>query len=231
MANKIIGKLDNWDDADLGGGSFMKLKEGTNTCRIIGSPYQLYNHWTKDASGAKVTQRCAINGCPLCLKGEKASARWMIAVINRATEKCAVLEIGVQVFRSLLSLKNNPKWGDPRKYDIDILRQPEGTSPLYVVQASPPVPMTDEEKKMAKQFLEETNLQEMTEAPTPEEVNEKLGFSSKKPSDKKTNAAVNNDFSDDQEEEETRPPAKSTTSKAAKAAPVEESDDFDFGDT
>ena len=209
MGTKVVGKLENWADADLGGNDFMQLEEGNNPIRMITSPYQFYIHWSKDATGANRKVRCALDGCPLCHDGERAAARWYIGVINRKTNKPAIMEIGPQIFKQMLGLAKKEKWGDPRKYDVDIERQPKGSQPLYIVSPEPKEALSDEDKGMAKEFLAKIDLSKMSAAPTVDEVREKMGLAHKQ-----SESAVSNDFDD-----------------AAPVASTEETsddDDFDF---
>jgi len=206
MSTRVIGKLDNWGDADLGGNDFMNLEEGENPVRLVTQPYQFYIHWTKDATGANRKVRCALEDCPLCQAGERATARWYVSVINRKTERCAVLEIGPQIFKQVLGLAKKEKWGNPRKYDVNIERQPKGSQPLYIVSPEPKESITDDEKGMIKEFIARVDLISMTEAPTPDEVREKVGLPSEAPE-----STVDNSFED-----------------APVATSVEEDDDDDF---
>ena len=219
MATKIVGKLGDWGDGDVGGNDFMKLIEGEegNPIRMITSPYQFYSHWTQDATGADRKVRCAMDGCPLCQRGEKATARWLVGIIDRKSGKPAVLEIGPQIFKGVLSLSKKAKWGDPRKYDLSIERKPKNSQPLYVVTPEPKAPLSDEDKSMAKEFLARVDLTKMSAAATVEEVCEAVGLKAAK-----TESAVDNSFGDSDDD--------STT--AAVEVPAEEtssdSDDFDF---
>jgi len=212
MSTRVVGKLDDWGDADLGGNDFMNLEEGSNPVRLLGSPFQFYIHWTKDATGANRKVRCALDGCPLCQTGERASARWYVPVINRKTGRCAILEIGPQIFKQILGLSKKEKWGNPKNYDIDIERQPKGSQPLYIVSPEPKEKLSEDEVGMAKEFSARVDLAKMVEAPTPDEVREKLGLSVESTSE------VDNEFED------------------AEDTPVETSvdddddDDFNFGD-
>ena len=191
MGTRIVGKLDNWGEADLGGSDFMNLDEGSNPIRIITSPYQFYIHWSKDATNANRKVRCALDGCPLCQQGERAVARWVVGTISRKTGKCAILEIGPQIFKQFLALKDNPKWGDPRKYDVDVRRQPKGSQPLYVVTPEPKEPITDAEKAMIKEFSARVDFAKISAASTAEEVREKMGMVTKP-----AESTVSNDFED-----------------------------------
>lgn len=204
MSTKVVGQVD-WNDADLGGNDFMNLDEGPNPVRLITSPHQFYIHWTKDVTGATRKVRCALDGCPLCRNGDKSIARWYFNVINRKTGNCAVLEVGPQIFKQILGLAKKDKWGDPRRYDVDIMRQPKNSQPLYVVSPEPHSPLTDDEKSMVKEFNARIDLVKMTAAPTPGEVREKIGMDPEPDDDEDD---IDNDFSDASTDD----------------------DDFDFGD-
>lgn len=206
MGKKVIGKLDDWGDADLGGNDFMNLEEGDNVVRLITAPFQFYIHWTKDSTGANRKVRCALDDCPICQAGERSQARWYVGVMSRKSLSCAILEIGPQIFKQVLGLSKDEDWGNPRKYDINIKRQPKGSQPLYVVIPIPPKALTDEQKTAAKEFTERVNISAMIEAPSPAEVREKVGLPSQA-------SDVDNDFED---------PASEDFS--------DDDDDFDFDD-
>ncbi len=189
MSTKVVGKLDDWNDADLGGSDFMNLEEGSNQVRIVGKAHQFYIHWTKDETGANRKVHCALDGCPLCQKGERAQPRWFVTVINRKTNKCAILEIGSQIYKSILNLFKKEKWGDPRQYDLDIERQPKGSQPLYVVSPNPKEALSDDEKGLVKEFNTRVDLVKMAVPATVEEICEKLGLSAPK-----AKPAVSNSF-------------------------------------
>jgi hypothetical protein len=200
MGTRVVGKLDDWGDGDLGGNDFMQLEEGSNPVRLITSPYQFYIHWTKDATGATRKVRCSIDGCPVCQQGiDRAQPRWFVGVLNRKNSgKPAILEIGTQIFRGILGLSKKEKWGDPRKYDIDIERQPKGSQPLYIVSPEPKEALEDDEKTMIKEFLGRVDLVKMCAAPTPDEVREKLGI----PSEDVSSSSVDNNFGDSSDDDD-----------------------------
>lgn len=201
MSKKVIGKLDNWADGDVGGSDFLNLEEGSNLVRCFTSPFQFYIVWTEDATGQKRKFKSALKDCPLVQRGEKAQARWYVGVLNRKNNQPAVLEVGPQIFKQIVALSKKPKWGDPRAYDIDIVRQPKGSQPLYVVSPEPKEPLTDDEKASIKEFMARVDLVKMTEAPSPEEILEKLGevAVSKSTSKSESNvvATTNDDETDD----------------------------------
>lgn len=212
MSTRVVGKLDDWGDADLGGNDFMNLEEGSNIVRLLGSPYQFYIHWTKDETGANRKVRCALDGCPLCQRGERASARWYVPVINRKNGRCSILELGPQIFKQILGLSKKDKWGNPKKYDVDIERQPKGSQPLYIVSPEPKENLTESEVAMAKEFVSRIELAKMVEAPSVEELKEKLGMAVPKAA---AASKVDNDFEDLEE----------TSVESS-----DDDDDFDFGE-
>lgn len=176
---KQTGEID-WDDADFGGNDYMRLEEGPNPVRIFTKPHQFYVVWTKDATGQTRKVHTPVENCPLVKRGDKPQAKWFIGVINRKNgfNKPCILEIGPQIYKQILGLKNKKAWGDPRAYDIDIERRPKGEQPLYVVSPEPKSPLTDEEKAELHGFMERTDFAQLTAAPTPEQIMQDLGFSS-----------------------------------------------------
>lgn len=187
MSTKTIGKLGSWEDGDVGvQTSYMSLEEGSNTIRCVSSPYQFYSHFITDATGQMRKVHCCLKDCPACAAAkedkEQAKPRWYVAVLNRKVDAVQVLEIGPQVFKGIkaLTAQKNSKgqvvWGDPRGYDVDIVRGPKGTNPLYSVVPQPKEALTDEEKTMIRFAMEKLDLQSMVEAPTPDEIREKLGM-------------------------------------------------------
>ena len=217
MVTKIVGKLSDWSDGDVGGNDFLKLVEGEegNPVRMITSPYQFYSHWTTDETGAERKVRCAMDGCPLCQRGEKATARWLVGVIDRRAGKPAILEIGPQIFKQILGLSKKPKWGDPRKFDLVIERKPKNSQPLYETSPEPKEALSDLDKAMAKEFLAKVDLTKMSAAATVEEVCEAVGIKSVAAA---TESTVDNDF-DDSAPAAVETPAEETTT---------DDEDFDF---
>ena len=182
MGTKVVGKLDDWGDADLGGNDFMNLEEGSNIVRVVTSPYQFYVAWTQDASGQNRKIRSAVENCPLAKRGDKIQPRWYIGVLDRKSNQPKILEVGRQIFQQVVALRKRDKWGDPRAYDLNVERQPKGSQPLYVVMPEPKEPLTkDEIAKLREAFGSKDvpgriDLAKMTEAPTPEEVARQLGI-------------------------------------------------------
>ena len=200
MATKVVGKLDSWAEGDVGTSDFMNLEEGSNLVRCVTSPYQFYIHWVNDVSGQARKVRCALKDCPACQQGVKSQPRWYVGVLNRKSNKPAILEMGPQIFKQIVSYSKKEKWGDPRQYDVDVEKQPKGTQPLYIVSPEPKEELTSGEKTLLKAFIEKTDMVKMVEAPTPEKIREVLGMApvpAEKTSEKTTSTSDDEDFNFD----------------------------------
>jgi len=176
MPEYKYGELSDWNDADVkGGNDFMRLQEGDNRVRVFTKPYQFYVCWVKDTTGANRKVKSAVKNCPLVKRGEKIQARWLLGVLDRrAGGKAKILEISSQIMTGIRTLVNDPDWGNPTGYDINIERGAPGKNPLYHVISKPHQPLSDEDKAAIEQFLKNTDLVTMTAPPTPEEVGERL---------------------------------------------------------
>lgn len=213
MSEVKYGQLASWDDADVSSQSdFMDLKEGDNLVRVITErPYQFVIHWVKDATGTNRKVRCAIDDCPLCRKGNKAQCRWYLGVLDRRTNLPKILEISSQVYMGIKNYVASPKWGDVRRYDINIKRAPKGTQPLYSVVVEPPEPLSEKDKEMRAAFLERVDINKFTQPATPEEILEKIGDAPQTPPARQSHGS-------------NRAPAK------VAPPPKVDDDDYDFGD-
>jgi hypothetical protein len=215
MSEMKFGELASWEDADVnsGGNDFMALKEGANQVRIFTNPFQFVVHWVKDASGSNRKVKCAIQNCPVCKQGIKSQTRWFLGVIERSTQCCKILEISSQIYNGIKNNASDPDWGNPSNYDINIIRGPKGSQPLYTVTPKPQKPLLADEKVSIKNFLERVDLSKFTQPPTPNEVLEKVG----------NNFAPN--------EESSRPLyGGSQVAAAPQPRPEVNDDNFDFGD-
>jgi hypothetical protein len=87
---------------------------------------------------------CSIKDCPLCAAGDKPSRRWLIGVISRKTGTFKLLDISYAVFSQIQKYaKNTQRWGDPTKYDIDIVVDKNGgPTGYYAVQPIPKEPLS-----------------------------------------------------------------------------------------
>lgn len=178
----------SWED-NFGGDSgkkfannkdlFMRLDEGSNEMRLVTQPYQYLSHKYKKEGDPGYGQKiscCATNGeCPLCKAGDKAKRRWFLGVISRKTGTYKILDISYAVFMQIQKLaKNTARWGDPSKYDIDIVVDKNGgATGYYTVQPISKEPLTAEDQ-VIKDNADLDDLKRRVTPPTPEFVQSRI---------------------------------------------------------
>lgn len=147
---------------------FLRLQEGSNEVRLVTAPFQYLVHKVKkDPSnkkdfGQKVKCSQLHGSCSLCdevtagVEGaEKAKPRWFYGVIDRKTGTYKILDISYQVFSQIRKLaRNTQRWGDPTKYDIDIVVDKNGgATGYYSVQ-----PISKEPLSAADQAIKDKDV-------------------------------------------------------------------------
>ena len=149
-----MGFLDNIKDvpqsSSSGGGNYMKLTQGTNHFRIVGSSddggvIQGMRGWGTTPDGGKKPYRWKVGeDTP---KGVEDKPKQFLAMIvyNYDEERIQILEIPQAGLRQeLLTLAKDEDWGDPRKYDLKIVRNGEGLETSYAMTPSPHKKRSDE---------------------------------------------------------------------------------------
>lgn len=180
----------SWSDDVFGGDSkknvnnkdlFLRLDEGSNEMRIVTQPFQYLVHKIKkDAAnpkdfGQKVSCAAAHGNCPACETGDKAKPRWLLGVISRKTGTYKILDISFAVFSQIRKYaKNSARWGDPTKYDIDIVVDKNG-SPMsyYSVQAISKEPLSAADQ-VIKDAADIDDLKRRVTPLTPEQVQKRM---------------------------------------------------------
>ena len=147
----------SWSDDVFGGDGkkntnskdlFLRLDEGSNEMRLVTQPFQYLVHKYKkegDVGFGQKVQCSALHGsCPLCALGDKAKPRWLLGVISRKTNTYKILDISFAVFGQIRKYaKNVQRWGDPTKYDIDVVVDKNGgATGYYSVQAISKEPLS-----------------------------------------------------------------------------------------
>lgn len=165
MGEYKIGEA-SWDDDDVSTQErpqgdrkripFLRMENGKDyKMRIVSKPYRYYYKWARKSDGKQVKLNSSLTeDCPLAADGEEPSVGWYAKVLYRDPDGKtipSVLDFGKQIKKGIQAYQKNPDFGqDIHKYDITISKGAKGAMPLYTVQASPPKPLTDEEKAMAK---------------------------------------------------------------------------------
>ena len=149
--------LDNIERApDSGGGSgnYVKLQQGKNTFRIVGC--QADNGfingmlgWGTNEDGGRKPYRWKVGEEAPRKFEDKPKEFFAMKVYSYAEDRVQVLEITQKILKdTLYSYCQDPDWGDPRAYDIDIIKNGEGLETSYAMVAKPHKKMTDEQREI-----------------------------------------------------------------------------------
>ena len=129
-----------------GGGNYVKLVQGENKFRIVGStedkPYPgLITGmigWGEDEEGKRKPFRYEIDGKPPIAFADKPKEFFAMIVWSYAESKLMILEIAQAGLKDkIIELAEDADWGDPRKYDVSIVRNGEGLETSYVMTPKP----------------------------------------------------------------------------------------------
>ena len=182
----IYGEV-SWDDKNAGfansenkgNDSFLRLKNGPNTVRLVTKPYQYIVHEgiKRDGDkgyGTKVLCSRAQGSCPLCEAGYETRPRWFLGVIDRETKSYKILDISASVFFDIKAL-NAGKWGNPTQYDLDIIKNPNAIpQQYYSVQPVERYPLSAADQKIVDEQVDLEFLKRKTTPPTVEDVEKRV---------------------------------------------------------
>lgn len=158
---------------------WLRLGEGTNELRLITQPFQYLVHKYKKEGdpgfGQKVNCSMINGSCPLCAMGDKAKPRWLLGVISRKDGTFKILDVSFAVFSQIRKLARNvQRWGDPTKYDIDIVVDKNGgPTGYYSVQPISKEPLSAADQKI-KDEVDFSDLKRRVTPPTPEQVQARI---------------------------------------------------------
>ena len=158
---------------------FLRLDEGSNELRLITQPYQYLVHKYKKEGepgfGHKVQCSMVHGACPLCANGDKAKPRWLLGVISRKTDTYKILDISFAVYSQIRKLaRNTQRWGDPTKYDMDIVVDKNGgATGYYSVQPISKEPLSASDQKK-KDDADLADLQRRVTPPSAADVQKRL---------------------------------------------------------
>lgn len=121
-------------------GNYMKLKQGSNTLRVLSSAIVGYEYWNKESK--PIRSRVPFTETPDDAKLDNGQFKpkhfWAFLVYNYDAKKVQILEVTQSTIQSAIeALVKNPKWGTPLKYDICITREGEKLDTEYAVVPEP----------------------------------------------------------------------------------------------
>lgn len=129
---------------------YMRFQEGANTIRILSSAIVGYEYFTKE--NKPVRQKDIFEDMPTDIKqGGKIKPFWAFIVWNYQLKLIQILELTQKSIMTYIkqALVDNPKWGDPKMYDITIHKTGEGLDTEYTVAGEPPLEQPSEDIKTA----------------------------------------------------------------------------------
>jgi hypothetical protein len=131
----------------------MKLTPGENRIRILGSmndtpPTAIRGMvgWGTDSEGNRKPDRTqAGEKVDNSKYEEKAKEFFAMIVWNYASEQISILEVTqASIIGEIVSLANDEDWGDPKEYDISIVKTGEGMETRYNTVPKPKKASTKE---------------------------------------------------------------------------------------
>lgn len=150
-----MGYLDNIKRAPSEGASgssnYMKFNQGENKFRIIGTPDDkgFINGmlgWADSEDGKRKPYRWRIGVEAPRKFEEKPKEFFAIKVYNYETASVQILEITQRGLKDdLTSYIADEEWGDPRKYDIAVIKSGEGLETRYAMVPKPHKKMSAEQ--------------------------------------------------------------------------------------
>ncbi len=123
--------------------NYMKFADGLNQIRVLDSAITGYEYWNKDNKPirSKINWQVPPKNARLNKDNSFTCKHfWAFPVWNYNAKKVQILEITqITIMKAMKALISNPKWGDPKKYDIAIIKEGEKLETIYTIQAEPPI--------------------------------------------------------------------------------------------
>ncbi len=131
--------------------NYMKLTEGEHTFRVLSSAIIGYEYFNKD--NKPVRSKELFENTPEDLKKDGRILHfWAFIIWNYNAKRLQIMEITQKsIMNPLKALIDNPKWGNPKKYDITITRK--GTTMNDTEYAVMPNPAEEVSEEIANAFM------------------------------------------------------------------------------
>lgn len=166
---------------------FVRLKEGNNSLRIITAPAKYWFVKFEDGKsqyGRRVN--CAYpavprDECPTVKAGYKPKKRYLTGVIVRNAEgedEVKLFDMSVLVYEQLQAFKDDPEYGTPDQFDINVRFNPKAASPggFYTVIPRGKKPLSEEDQALINDVGTDVIGENLTRLCTPPSVERVEGF-------------------------------------------------------
>lgn len=142
------------DSLSTGSSSYMKLNAGENKFRIISKPISGWLEWLEEGDKKKPIRTPLSDGEPEATDDENPPKKFLaMVVLDKDDDLVKILELTQQsVIKAIRALANNPDWGNPFSYDINVNKTGEKMKTKYTVTPSPKKPLSKDQL----QAIEET---------------------------------------------------------------------------
>ena len=121
--------------------NYMKLVEGKNQFRVLGSAVIGYEYWNTEKK--PIRSREAFEDVPEDIQKDKdgkfrINHFWAFPVYNYEAQRVQVLELTQKSIMDVIKeYVDNPAWGSPLEYDFIITRKGSGFDTEYSVTVNP----------------------------------------------------------------------------------------------
>jgi hypothetical protein len=135
-------------------GNYMKLEDGENNFRILSSAITGWEYWINDVNDEGKAIRKPVRIKPDGQVGmdfaDNTKHFWAFVVYNQDAKRIQILEITQRTIqKAIMALIKNVKWGDPKNYDITIVKSGKDLDTEYTVT---PNPKEELDKEILKQY-------------------------------------------------------------------------------
>jgi hypothetical protein len=127
-------------EAPVSEGDYFKFKKGKNTFRILSPAIVGFEYWTREKKPVRATEAWeeVPEDAKVNEKGGFQKHFWAFIVWNYEAKKVQIMEITQRTIQdAITAYVENPKWGDPTKYDLVVEAKGDGLEREYTTIAEP----------------------------------------------------------------------------------------------
>lgn len=148
------------DSLSSGSAKYLKLDKSTQF-RIISKPISGWLEWVENGDKKKPVRTPLADGEPEASDEDNAPRKFVaMVVLDRKDDLVKILELTQQsVIKAIRALANNPEWGNPFTYDINVTKTGEKLLTKYTVTPSPKKPLSKSDTAIINDEDSQCNLE------------------------------------------------------------------------